>query len=412
MNKRTRRRRRANMRKKGNGFVISNQLKMIIGGGIASVILLVILISVFTGRNKTFVAQNETISFVQDATGIVVRSEKLYKAENYGRTEFIASEGQTVSSGTPIADVYGVEYNAKDYLNLKSLQEKIMDYQENHAQTDIIDDAMVALNARIATTTDTIRAIVSGEEGGDLNQLERDLSRDMTERANLLKTNTKEDDSLTAMYTEEETLLTKLATHKKTIVAEEEGVVSFYFDGIETLLVPEHLEELTVKNINAILQGKTSEIAEETFAARPLYRLVDKNLWYVVFVSDKAVPEFETDASFKIAFSHDSNFSYTASIDGHREDKGKHIYYLKFTEDVSTFLWVRQVTFSVSSDYTGLSVSKKVIKEKDGVQGVYWKKDEEKVFEPIEILIKDKERMLIIPVNKESGLVVGVEIYE
>ena len=64
--------------------------------------------------------------------------EKLYKSETYGKTTFLAQEGEVVTTGTAIADVYTWDYNANDVAQLNVIEDTIMDYQEKY----ILDESL------------------------------------------------------------------------------------------------------------------------------------------------------------------------------------------------------------------------------------------------------------------------------
>ena len=198
-----------------------------IAGVLAGVLVLSLLLMVLL-RKKTFTAERDTVNFSVAGQGVLIRSERLYSAEGYGRAEYIAQEGQVLSAGSPIADVYSNDYSDKDYAALKELQEKILDYQQNNAQSGIIDEDMVALNKQIAAKTDEIRAVITGAQAGSLDQLQRDIRLLMEERADILRRAAKEDSQLSAFYAQEQTLITKIQNYKRTLVAESDGVVSFY----------------------------------------------------------------------------------------------------------------------------------------------------------------------------------------
>ena len=362
--------------------------------------------------SKTFTAQQGTLSFSQSSSGVVIRRETLYKADNYGKAEFIAQEGQIVTKGTPIADVYSWDYNDKDYADLKQLQEKIMDYQQNNVYSNIRSEDLESLNAMIDEKSAQIRAIVKGEQKGNLLVLNKELEKLMDERAAVLRDSTKQDDQLKTFYDQETALKNKIDNWKQTILAESDGVVSFYFDGTEVLLTPENMTKLTVKNINDILQGKSSYTSQETTASRALYRLVSQNEWYVVMICDEKVPEFENKTAFQVEFSYGEEYKYSATVFGHNSESGKEIYYLAFSQPVDKLLLARQVQFKISAEYVGIKVPVSAVKTKDGVTGVYYKNEEgKKVFEPAAVLIRRDKECIIEPIDLRSGLDVGSEIY-
>jgi len=378
-----------------------------VGGGVLA--LLIVVLSLVLGGNKTFAAEQGSLYFSAKEDGLIIRSEKLYEAGSYGKAEFIALEGQAVSAGTSIAAVYSTDYSEKDYTALKELQEKILDYQQNNALSDVPSKDLAALDAQIAAKAEEARAAVTGS-GGELIKIQRELVALMTERAGMLKESAVSDKQLTDFYEQETALINRIETYRSTIVADGEGLVSFYFDGLEALLTPENMDKLTVSNIADIIAGKLRSVSAEV-SARPLYRLVEQNLWYVAFVSDKEAPEFTNDNIFQVQFSFGEDYIYSATVCGHTEESGKYIYSLKFTGNVDKLLSARQVSFMITAEYVGIVVPKSALKEKSGVTGVYYLKNGVKTFEPVDVLIIRDDEAIIISVNIESPLDYGSEIF-
>ncbi len=53
---------------------------------------------------------------------MIVRDEIVYEAKNYGKTKYIATEGQFVHVGDPIIEVYAWGYNDETLSKLLELQ--------------------------------------------------------------------------------------------------------------------------------------------------------------------------------------------------------------------------------------------------------------------------------------------------
>ena len=80
---------------------------------------------------------------------LVVRDEVVYQAKNYGKTSFIAEEGEYVQIGDPIVEVYEWGYNESTYSELLDLQKTILEYEANVIREGIIDEQLNDINARI-----------------------------------------------------------------------------------------------------------------------------------------------------------------------------------------------------------------------------------------------------------------------
>lgn len=349
--------------------------------------------------------------FEYDAEGIVIRSEKLYQAENYGKTVFLAEEGQSVAAGASIAEVYSWDYSEQDVEELYTLQDTIMDYLEVYMLQDALNQDLQSLTDSIVEKTEEIAAVVRGETTGDLQKLERELKILMDERQRFLRESLNEDDQLRTYYEQENNLQTRINDSKTTITAESAGLVSFYFDGTETLLTPENMQNLTVQNIQDITAGKSFYQQDGQDVTKPLYRLVEQNLFYVVMVADEQVPEFANNTAFQVQFSGDEESTYVGKVIGYVEDSGQYLYYLEFNEDVSKLLTARRVSMKITSDYVGIEVPASAIKTVDGQQGVYYDRDGERVFEPVTVLIERDGNAIIQAVDISSSLSSSSTIY-
>lgn len=390
-----------------NLFEFSKRTIIIAASSVAALALIVTLFVLV--RTETATVQTGQISFSYTGTGIIVRTEKLYRSENYGKTVFIAEEGQRVKAGDEIADVYSWDYNEKRVESLKALQDNIMDYQENHILKDVLSKGLQSQNQLIEQKTEEIKQVVAGEKKGDLLRLERELRNLLQQRQKFLRETAQEDDMLKDYYEQEKALEDMIEDWKKTILAEKDGRVSFYFDGTETLLTPENMTKLTVSNIIDIVNGKKFYKFDATTASRPLYRLVDENEWYAILVSDTPILEFESPTAFKIDMKDSDKL--TGKIISSKEDSDKYMYYLKFSQPISGQLLTRQADMRVFAEYVGLKVPAQAVVEKDGQKGINTDIDGSRVFEPVNVLTQQNGEAIIQAVNQKSKLAVGNIIY-
>ncbi len=392
-------------RNEGNSFL----KKLPLYGVILVLAVAVIILAVNMFKPKTFSVESGAMSFQTDADGIMIKNETLYSAEGYGRAEYVAQDGQFVQTGTLIAEVYSNDYSENDYNTLKELREKILDYQQTNAQTGVIDQDMASLDEQISRISEQIRNIISREQEGDLRQLQIDITRLMDERSSIMRSAAKEDSQLSSYYEQERTLLDKIKNYRRDLIAEKDGIVSFYFDGTETVLSPSTMNNLTVKTINNVLSGRLGIDLSNT--VKPLYKVVDRNDWYIAVVKDKEVPEFLEDQKFVVAFSFGNDYTYEGKLVSHLEDNGKYIYIFNFEENIDKLLRARRISCSISVRYTGLQVDTSVIKEKDGQKGVYYLKNGEKTFEPVDVLITQGGKSIIKVKDSSSALKDGSEVY-
>jgi len=164
--------------------------------------------------------------------------------------------------------------------------------------------------------------------------------------------------------------------------------------------------KLSVSDITNILEGKSYYTLTDSTTSRPLYRLVEKNNWYVVVISDIEIPEFSSkDTAFQVNFGGSNSDNYTAKVTEVRTEGKNYIYYFHFTDDISKLVIARNVDMTISKEYVGVLVPEKAIKKKGGKLGVYIRNsDNEKLFVPVEILINNDGSAIIQAVDLTDPL--------
>ncbi|MBR3304984.1 MAG: hypothetical protein IKI74_04070 [Christensenellaceae bacterium] len=405
-------RRRASARSsKSNRKGIRVQPRFFIFAGILLGIIAAVIVLIATAQH-TVPVEEGTIGFSMSGTGIVIRKETLYQTENYGKSVFIAKEGQHVSSGAVIADVYTWDYSDSIVSQLKNLENKIMDYQLTSLESQGIPEELTTYNKKIQQMSNQISRLLDGRADGDLFSAETELRHLMSERSDLLYESVQEDDTLNGYIEQEAFLTARIDEWRKTITAAGDGLISFYFDGCETLLTPDNMKKLTAQQLTDIVNGKIYYTIPDTNAARPLYRLVNEHEWYICMISDTVIPEFENNNIFNVYIDGDRDIRYHATVDGYTESGKKYIYYLEFADSLKELLLQRSVIMDIEFDYSGLKVSRKSIFRSKDENGVYIRNAEgKKQFVPVNILI-DRDGYCIVEAKDGVSLGKSSIIYE
>ena len=378
-----------------------NMQPFLIGGGVLVVAGIILLIAL--GSPKMVMAEKGQLTYTGDFSSVIIRDERVYETENYEKAVFIAAEGQKVKKGEDIAQVFNWEYNDTVFNQLLQKQNEIMNYQVNDKLKDINNKVLAEYNDNINSLSNNIHDVITGVKDGDIITLERSLKEQMTKRKDYLTDEAvRADDHLEEMYQEEKTLLDRIAEWQMDIKADADGIVSFYFDGNEQYLNIQNMEKLNKKDIDEILAGKTSKLTEaDNKAARPFFRLVNAQKWYVATYSDQKVAEFFKNTSYTLTFKDIYNKKYTGKLVDERKDTRGYIYTFQMSDDVSALLRIRKMEVKIENTFTGIKVPESAVKEKDGTYGVYVQDSENGVskFEPVNVLIRKDKSAVVKPMG-------------
>ena len=194
---------------------------------IAAIAVGVFLLVFFLNYNPSIIAENGKIAFETTQNVVLARDEKVITEENYGKVTYIASEGEYVTEGAEIAEIYKIGYNDKVLSELLDVQTKIGQYQENTLLGDVLDQNLIAINTSIEQKAEAISLVVAGKSDADLLQLEKELKRLQEDKLLYLKEAVNPDSQLEEYYAQEEELASRVESWKQVVTAPEAGVVSF-----------------------------------------------------------------------------------------------------------------------------------------------------------------------------------------
>lgn len=367
--------------------------------GAIAVVAVVVLFFVF--NIQTAEVEQGTIPFEAEAAAVVVRDEQVVFAQNYGKANYIVSEGERVEAEAPVMEVYKWGYNEKVMNDLIDYQTKIEQYQENVFQSEDLANLQNEITAKAAE----LRGIINGTAEGDVVTAERELKSLMASKQNYLKENVNPDQQLQDFYTQEEEIQGRVNNWRQQLTAPTAGVVSYYFDGAEDVLNAANIENIKSSDILDILNGTTgSQETQGEETEQPAYRLVNSYKWYLVIRSEEEIPEFTNDREFSIAFNDYVERQYQGVVSGAVKEENDYLYVIEISDDIGELLNVRRADTRVFTQFTGLKVPEKALKEKDGVTGVNVVVGREKTFVPVTVDIIKDGNAIVTPAEADSLL--------
>lgn len=342
------------------------KLRFFIILGIIAIAAVVTVILVLQSR-QTVAIEWASTEYTANFDVLVVRDEIVYEAKNYGKTEFIAVEGESVEVGDSIVDIYEWGYNDTTYSELLDLQKTILDYEADVIRAGIIDEQLIDINARIDSKALEIMQAVS-RASNDLLPLEREMRELLDERNNYLR-NVMPDAQLSEYLKQEKALLELIAGWRQAVVAQEEGLVSFYFDGNEALMDKENIGSFTRSALEEVIAGKTVETLGDNQAFIPLYRVVNQNEWYVILLSDVDIPEMYIGNGFSIIFDDylDSQQTGVLFEKTTLENNDGFVYTILIRDDIGALLGERRISAKLYNVQEGMRIPRSCIKSADGV---------------------------------------------
>lgn len=390
--------RRARRRIKGRFFLV-------VLGAVGVVGLTVALIVGGSGRGEI---QFGTISTEIETTAAIIRDETVVTTDPYEKIVFNVVEGQTVSNGDLIAQVYKRGYQDDTMISMLNLQKQIYTYQLQllgNQQPQELQD----VNARIQTVQEQIRSTCRGETELDMLNLEQTLKSLQSERSTLLEGMLTADASLNGMYSELKTQQKTQDSWKKDILNEAgSGIVSFYFDGYERVFCVDKLGTVNAALVSSVVKGGNTANTTDSTSEAPLYRLVKNTHWYLAYVTKATEPmRLAENETYTVQFVDYSDQEFTATARATTVSENSVVNLLEFNTDIGKLSGVRTVAVKINKSAQGLKVPLAAIEIVGGVPGINVNNGETALRVEIDILAKDEKNAVIRPKNEADSLAAG-----
>ncbi len=393
------------IRRKKQSFRPNAKFYIFLGAVAAAVVLILFFVLTI----NTVAVEQGSAQFETQAPVVVVRDEQVIAAENYEKASYLVPEGERVEADTPVAEVYKWGYIDKVMNDLIDVETKIQQYQENNVLSGVSDPELDALNTQIAAKAEEIRTLISSKTG-DVIKAQRELTDLMAQKQDYLKGAVTADQQLDEFYSQEQQLQERVNGWREVMSAPEAGVVSFYFDGNESLLNADNIKSVTSETVRNIIDGTAENQLAEDGAAQPLYRLVNNFKWYILIDSQNAVREFANGNTFAIVFDDYPDRQFEGTVVGNVTEDGQYVYVVEISEDIGSLLNTRRADAKIYTTFEGLKVPEESVKEQDGQAGVYVVIGREKTFVPVEVKIVKDGSAIISPIEEGTLLAAGQHI--
>lgn len=244
-------------------LVYTNEFKLNIGNIIFIIIFIYVLIRVCMSLQKEslsiYEVQNSYIDTNIDTTALIVREEKLVKANSSGYVSYYVRDGEKIGKDKT---VYTIDETGSVY-------EKIKDADED--ALTMSDEAMNEVRTRIST----FENYFDYSNYSDIYNFRYDI-----ENAVLELTNEALIEHLTSLDDES----TNASTYKK-VTTTESGIITYYEDGYENF----NINQFKASDVNKSNYKKTTlKTGEIINAGDPVYKLITSENWYLVAPITKA----------------------------------------------------------------------------------------------------------------------------
>lgn len=377
---------------------------------LAAVVLYLAISAVqsFIDPFSTTVAYQDVLNDAVEVTGFVVREEQALSGGS-GIMDILPDEGERVAAGETVAVLYQSQEALDRKKQLQALKLELEQLEYALSSGGNLSDA-AKLEQQIISSILTLRANLSR---GDLSSLESDtltlrtqvLQRDFAYSASIDSASVLTD-SIAEREAQIAVLENQISTATTSIRAPRSGLFSGRSDGLEAVLTPALLENISASELAALPAGTESEEA--------VGKLITGDKWYFAAVVEPAdAKRLRVGDTVTVAFSRDYTGEASMTVDRiGREENGGCVLVLSADRGLKEITLLREQTVNlIFKHYVGIRIPKSALrmetvsvtnpetdaKTETQVLGVYSVTGAQAQFKPVKIVREGSDYYLVSP---------------
>ena len=333
---------------------------------------------------KTEVAYSYTVRDSLEARGVAVRNETVLDTTYSGVINYSYQDGEKVSKGNQIAEVYANEQSASAKYKISLLEQERTALTEAQAQAQSSTVHVDGVGNQVLNAAVELSNVIASNDFGELLAKENALISLVNKKQLLTDSGTDFTSRIEAINAEISSLQSSLDPNTTVITAPLSGYFVGKVDGYETTLTPDTLDTLSVGQIEeALANGNHST---ENYVGKVLN---DFEWYFATIIEKKDLSKFREGASLTVdfPFAGVSDIPFTVSSTREEGEQGIVILYCDYVTAGLTGLRGQTAQLNFSS-YSGLLVNSRAVRFEDGEQGVYVKKGSQIKFRRLNVIFE------------------------
>ncbi len=337
-----------------------------------------------------------------DVTAIIIRDEQIISSQEFGELHFTVAEGEVVQAGAEVATLYKSGFSSVDLKNLIQLQFQIKEHQTNNIMKNFIDEDLKYIDSEIDRLIDEVATLTRTHEERKLPAKEREMKVLMEKRRQYMNQTYMADSTLDNLFQREEVLLKKINENKVQITTPASGNISFFLDGLETLLNFDIIDNLQGSDYDLIEDqlSKTSiksGLGENSLVTinQPIYRVVNPNMWYAIMLVPRSINTLVSGSTCDVRFDGYGDELLSANVYAVKDAGRNVLVILQLNASIESMATLRRVAGRIGRSTEGFKVPINMIFDNNGVLGVYTATSNGTVFIPISVLAQDTNHAIV-----------------
>ena len=348
-------------------------LKILLVAGVVLIIALYFALRFILGRNSSLRTETATYAKVSDTLELeawVIRDESLVSQTTGGVLAYQLDDGDRVSSGGTIANIYLSESDASAQTQAAKIDSEINNIKSLETAENLLSGNIDAIGSRITETLASTKEYIWTSDYNEAADKKSSLQYLLCEKQIVL--GNESSDAITsrinALEAEKNLLLSTSSAEIGKVTASEAGYFSSNVDGYESLYSTDDIENITVSDIDSFSEYRA---AKGNFCGK----VCTSFTWYVVAVVDESQKiKLEDSYDLSVKFQSSGGREISAELVALNQDPetGNYACVLACSYMSDDLINLRNEAVTVIlEDYSGVLVSEKAVHFANVTETVY-----------------------------------------
>ncbi len=349
--------------------------------------------------------------------GIVIKYETLLHSETEGNFEPLVQDGSRVSVGQHVAAVYSGTVDTDLRNRLEQVKKKLEQIEGNQTNLLSFTGDVSRLEQKIKEQT---AEMIEKSRDGDMAAVSeiQFIIESLSEKKSQVSGGEVPEGIYDSLLAQKHELESQIGAAHHQIASPAAGVFTTTIDGLESVLTPYNMMDLTPSVVNGLLQQESSQEPKTDASA---CKIVNNFRYFVALnLPAERINTLRIDDSVSLRLYDLSKDLLKASVLYiSPEEEGSRTVILACDRYLASLMKCRFVNLEfVRNRYEGYRTSVKCLRSKDDVTGVYVRRDDVLKFIPVTILYNTQDIAIIdsadsnTPLRLYDEVVVRADSYE
>ena len=356
----------------------------------------------------------DTVEDSVNTKAMVIKYENIYSSDIDGVLDAKFESGDRVASGSQIAVTYNGSVDPRVKIKLEQINKKISILESRHNENTAFSNDISKLEQEISSDLTKIIDESYKKNMPSVSLLKYSITA-LTEHKATIEGNTQATSStLDTLKSSKAELEAQIGAAESSIYARNSGIFSSYIDGLEELITPYNMHELTPSKFDELQMFDETNVRENK-TSNGVYacKIIDNYRYFIAITLDEAqLSGTKVGDNIKLRFYDVSPKSSTAKVFHiSPAQDGRYVVICECRNYQEGLLEQRFVNVDfVKKTYSGYKISLSALRTKGNENGVYVLRENIVTFVPVNIVYNENDTLIVSSASEENPLKLYDEI--